>query len=303
MSKVIKIKKGLDINLKGKAEKIFVKSEIANSYCIKPTDFKGIVPKLTVKPDDSVLAGSSLFHDKNNPDLLFTSPVSGKIKDIVRGERRKILEVIIEPDAEIEYEQFVKGDAKSMDRETIVQNMLKSGTWPLIRQRPYGTIANTQDKPKSIFISAYDSAPLAPDNDFVVKDHETEFQAGIDVLSKLTDGTIHVNVNGDFPVSNVYINTKGIAINNFSGPHPSGNVGVQIHKIDPINKGEIVWYLYPQDVITIGRLFIEGKYDASKTIALTGSEVLKPRYYKIISGTSIKDLVYNNVTDNQNKRQ
>jgi Na+-transporting NADH:ubiquinone oxidoreductase subunit A len=299
MSKVIKIKKGLNISMLGNAEKIIKKADQAEFYAVKPTDFQGIRPKLVVKVGDKVKAGTPLFYDKFQPEVQFTSPVSGEVTEINRGERRVILEVVVRADATIEYEDFKIADPKNLSRDEIVEVMQKSGLWPTIRQRPYSTIANAQDKPKAIFISAFDSAPLAPDMDYVARDCVECFQNGIDVLSKLTEGTIHLNINADYPASDTYTQAKGVQINSFTGPHPSGNVGVQINKIDPINKGDIVWYTYPQEVIAIGRLFEKGIYDATKIIALTGSEIKNPKYYKIVNGASIKNLVKDNVNEGE----
>ena len=298
MSKVIKIRKGLNINLKGKAEKIFIKAAPSELYAVKPTDFHGLVPKLDVEVGQEVKAGTSLFHDKNMPDILFTSPVSGTVKVINRGERRRILEVIVEKNKnEILYEAFKKGDPLSLSKEEVLSNLLKSGLWPAIRQRPYDIIANPQDSPKAIFISAFDTAPLAPDYDLIVKESGKEFQAGINALTKLTDGKVHLNINAEYPASQVFKGAANVQLNSFIGPHPSGNVGIQIHHIDPINKGEIVWFVSPQDVILMGRLFLNGVYDASWIISLAGSEVLKPRYYKLIKGASIKNITEENITE------
>ncbi len=299
MSKVIKIKKGLNINMLGAAEKIIKKAEQAEFYAIKPTDFVGIRPKLVVKIGDKVKAGSPLFFDKFQPEVQFTSPVSGDVVEINRGDRRALLEIVVKADATIEYEQFNFGNPKDLSREEIIEALQRSGLWPSIRQRPYSTIANANDIPKAIYISAFDTAPLAPDMDYVAMDCESCFQKGIDVLAKLTNGTIHLNLNNDYPASETYTKTNGVQINRFTGPHPSGNVGVQINKIDPINKGEIVWYTYPQEIVAIGRLFEKGIYDATKIIALTGSEVKSPKYFKIINGASIKNLVQNNVNDGE----
>lgn len=295
MSKTIKIKKGLNINLQGKAEKIFVKADIAEQYAVKPSDFHGINPKLTVKENDPVKAGSELFFDKNHPEVKFTSPVSGKIHAINRGERRRILEVVIAPDKEIEYKEFTKADPTGLTREIIISKLLECGLWPFIKQRPYNIIANPENTPKSIFISAFDSSPLGVDYDFLVKGEEQNFRTGINALRQLTSGEIHVNVNSEYPPSRVFTEAGNIRINKFKGPHPAGTAGVQIHKIDPINKGDIVWILSPQGVIAIGKFFNQGKYDASRVVAVTGSEVEKPKYYKIISGAQIKSITLNNI--------
>ncbi|MBN2611676.1 MAG: Na(+)-translocating NADH-quinone reductase subunit A [Bacteroidales bacterium] len=299
MSNVIKIRKGLNINLKGKAEKIFVKAPSSETYAVKPTDFHGLLPKLTVEIGQEVKAGTALFHDKNRPEIVFVSPVSGVVKNINRGERRRILEVVVEKSfGEIGYESFDRGNPLEMSRETVISNILKSGLWPSIRQRPYDIIANPADEPKSVFISAFDTAPLAPDYDLMVKESGREFQTGIDALTRLTKGKIHLNIHAEYPASQVFTNATNVQINKFIGPHPSGNVGVQIHHIDPVNKGDVVWFLSPQDVIAIGRLFLNGIYDASWIVALCGSEVLKPRYYKLLKGHCISNLVQDNLTEN-----
>ncbi len=297
MSKVIKIKKGLDIRLKGKAEKIVLKDETTGLFAVKPVDFFNIRPKLTVKVGDQVKAGTVLFYNKYMPDVRFTSPVSGIVKAINRGERRAILEVVIEAGKETEYEPFLKADPSSLSREQVTDNLLKSGLWPFIRQRPYGIIANPQTTPKSIFISAFDTSPLAPDYDFIVQGNNEAFQAGIDALSRLTDGKVHLNVNADYPPSDVFTKARNVQMNRFTGPHPAGNVGVQIHHLDPVHKNSMVWTVNPQDVITIGRLFMKGVYDASRIVALAGSEVLNPRYYKTMIGASIKNLAANNIRE------
>lgn len=295
MPKVIRIKKGLNISLDGIAEKVLKKSSPSEFYAVKPTDFKGIRPKLVVNIGDKVKAGSPLFYDKFQPEVMFTSPVSGEVTAINRGERRVILEVVVRADAKIEYKEFKHGDPKTMSRDEIISLLLESGLWPSLRQRPYSTVANPKDNPKSIFISAFDTAPLAPDMDFIAKDETAMFQKGIDALTKLTSGTIHLNLNADYPAAEAYTSAKGVQINYFTGPHPAGNVGVQIHKIDPINKGDIVWYTYPQEIIAIGRLFDKGIYDATKNIAITGSEVLHPSYLKIINGACVRTILKDNL--------
>ncbi len=295
MSEVIKIRKGLNINIKGKAEKIFIKPDLSDLYAVKPPDFHRITPKLTVQLNDHVKAGSCLFYDKNTPVIKFTSPVSGTVFSINRGERRRIQEVVIKTDPVIEYEDFKIEDPESLDVAQIKKKILESGLWPAIKQRPYNIIASPDDTPKGIFISAFDTAPLAPDYDFITKGADNEFQTGINALRKLTHGQVHLNVNADYPPSSAFANAKGVQIHKFRGKHPAGNIGIQIHHIDPINKGELAWVIGPQEVIMIGRLFLEGKYDASKIVALAGSEVLKPLYYKIIGGASIKPLVKDNI--------
>jgi Na+-transporting NADH:ubiquinone oxidoreductase subunit A len=296
MSKVIKIKRGLDIKLKGKAEKVLVNAPQAPTYAVKPTDFTGITPKLTVKENDPVKAGTPLFYDKYNTAVMFTSPVSGTVKEVVRGERRKILEIIVEADGKGEFESFQSGSPADLSREIIVENLQKSGLWAALKMRPYNIIAKAEDTPKAIFISGIDSAPLGVDFSFVLKGREKEFQAGIDALNQLTDGKVHLSVDADAEKCTAFENAKNTETTRFSGKHPKGYVGTQIHYIDPINKGEVVWVVDPQNVANIGRLFTEGKYHPEKVIALTGSEVKTPQYYKLISGSKIDVVTKDNLT-------
>jgi Na+-transporting NADH:ubiquinone oxidoreductase subunit A len=294
MSNVIKITKGLNINLKGDAEKV-IKNHSSQVYAIKPTDFIGVFPRMLAKEGDVVKAGTPLFLDKYREDIIFTSPVSGTVKEIKRGAKRALLEVKVESDGKYDSLDFGQANPLELGREGVIEKLLKSGLWVLIRQRPYSVIANPKDNPKSIFISTFDTAPLAPDNDFIVHGQGEAFQAGLDALSVLTAGKVHLNIDANATHSKVFTNSKRVQINYFVGPHPAGNVGVQINKLDPINKGDIVWYLYPQDVINIGRLFLTGKYDSSRIIALTGSEVLKPSYLKTHIGASIESITKDNV--------
>jgi len=291
MSVNIKIKRGLNIKLQGNAVKSVSSLSLPEIFAIKPADFTGLTPKLLIKEGDEVQAGSPLFYDKNNEAIKFTSPVSGEIAEIVRGDKRRILEVKILADKEISYVQFDKKNPNNFSREELTEALLNSGTWPFIRQRPFGTVADPGEMPKSIFISAFDSNPLAPDINFIIQENNRSFQTGLDVLKKLTDGKIHLNIAADGNTSPVFANAEGVVLNRIGGPHPAGNVGVQIHHIDPVNKGETVWYINPQDVIIIGTLFNEGKYDASRMIALTGSQVSNPKYYKTIVGCSIKHIL------------
>ncbi len=296
MSDVIKIKRGLDIRLKGKAEKVFGSADMPELFAIKPADFPGLVPKLTVKPGDKVKAGSVLFFDKYRTDIKFVSPVSGEVQVVNRGERRRILEVVVKSDNQNEAEDFGKIEVSSATKEEVTEKLLAAGLWPFVRQRPYNVVANPADTPKAIFISAFDSSPLAPDYDFVVSGLEKEFQSGIDALNKLTEGGIHIGVNNE-SASKVFMSLKGVTTHTFTGPHPAGNVGIQIHHVSPINKGETYWTIQPQEVISIGKLVLNGVYDASRIIAVTGSEVKNKSYVKTKVGANIKPYVENNVED------
>jgi len=287
----IKIKKGLDIRLAGEPSNHLECFE-PTSCALKPTDFIGVVPKLHVSEGDEVKAGSVLFHDKNRENLLFTSPISGKVKSVIRGEKRAISHVIIESDGKNEAIDFGAEDPLKLSRNELVYKMLQSGVWTMIRQRPFATIANPDDNPKNIFVSMFDTAPLAPDNEHIIENQRDAFNTGIVVLSRLTNGNVFVNVNSNSKtrIDNVPAN---VVVTEFSGPHPAGNVGTQINAISPINKGEIVWYCYPQDVITIGNIFLTGKYDSSRIFALTGSEVRNPQYYKTKIGADISQIIEN----------
>ena len=291
----IKISRGADIKIKGVADRVYANVSKSDFHAVQPSDFHLLTPKMVVAIGDIVKAGDILFYDKNNDRIQFTSPVSGVIFDIVRGAKRKILRVVIKVDAEIQYKEFPKIDLVDLNRNDIIDNLLNAGLWPFIRQRPYGTIADPSDHPKSIFISAFDSSPLAPDNDFIFHGDKGLFQLGLDIITQLCNGTTHLNLDGNSNSSNAFSNAQGVQINNIYGPHPSGNIGVQIHHIDPIDKGDVVWYVAPQDLVTIARFFKDGKYDASKIIALTGAKVKKPRYYRVIQGASLKNIVDDNL--------
>lgn len=289
MSQVIKLKKGLDILLKGEAKRELTRLPLVHAYALKPEDFPGVTPKLLVRVDDAVKVGTPLFFDKYRPQILFTSPVSGKVSAIVRGEKRKILEVVITPEAEQVYETFEVPAVGAADREQIKSLLLNAGLWPMIIQRPYGIIANPQDTPKSIFVSGFDSAPLAPDMNFVLENEAENLETGFALLGKLTDGKVYLGLKNG--TSGVLNQVKNAEIRLFEGPHPAGNVGVQIHHIDPINKGDVVWTVDVQHVAMIGRFFRNGKVDMSKIIALTGSETVQPRYFSVIAGLPINSIV------------
>ena len=290
MSKIIKIRKGLDISLKGNAEKVLMKSPVSGSYAVKPTDFKNLVPKLMVKEGDRVLAGTPLFTDKNCPEIVFASPVSGAVSAIVRGDKRKLLEVVVVPSKEQECLSFDVQPIEKLSADQVKSLMLQSGAWTFLKQRPYGIVANPNDQPKAIFISGFDSAPLAPDMDYTLTGEKEAFQAGIDALRKLTPGVIHIGLDNQVSATSILQKIKGVEITTFAGKHPAGNVGIQIHHISPVKKGDIIWTIDPQHVVSLGRLFLKGVYDVAKVIALTGSEVKSPRYFRMIAGGNINAL-------------
>lgn len=301
MSKLIKIRKGYDIKLVGTAELKFGETPRVSHYALIPDDFSGVIPKLEAREGDKVQAGDVIFHSKVDSRIKFCSPVSGEIAEVVRGEKRKIMAIRIIAESETTYRDLGKANPSDLSREQVVEKVLSSGVWPAIQMRPYGRIANPDDKPKAIFISGMDTSPLAPDLNFALQGLENEFQTGIDALAKLTEGKIYLSLENGVSACPAFANAKGVEVNHFEGPHPAGNVGTQIHHLAPINKGEVVWTLKPQDVVMLGRLFAEGRYNASKVVALTGSEVEAPQYYHMVAGASIEGLVSTGIKGSNNR--
>lgn len=293
MSKDIHIKRGVDIKLQGEAEKTVVEIPQSRVFAIKPGDFHGITPKLAVRVGDEVKAGDVLFFSKYNENLKFTSPVSGEVAEIVRGEKRRILEIRVLADAQVSYKDFGASKVDGLSREDIIAKMMDSGVWPMVKQRPYDVIANPEDQPKAIFISAYSTAPLAADLEFTMAEELASMQTAIDALAKLSEGKVHVSVNGA-DSNSIFRKLNNVEIHNVNGPHPAGNVGVQIHHIDPINKGEMVWVVAARDLHIIGKLFEQGKFDARRTVALTGSELNEPQYVKTIIGAQLEGALKGN---------
>ncbi|WP_139958897.1 Na(+)-translocating NADH-quinone reductase subunit A [Flavicella sediminum] len=292
MSKDIRIKKGLDIKLKGIAETKVSVAPRSGIFAIQPKDFHGITPKLTVKVGAEVIVGDVLFYSKSNEQIKFTSPVSGTVTEIKRGAKRRILAVVIEAKPKDEFKNFGKKDPNSLTKEEVSASILESGCWPLINQRPYDVIANPADEAKAIFVSSFDTAPLAPNYAFTLKEQEAAFQAGIDALSKLTAGKVYLAVNESKSFFNKVQNAE---IVNVTGKHPAGNVGVQISHISPINQGEKVWTVNAQDVAIIGNLFLSGEYKPNRILALAGSEVKAPQYYNVTIGQQLNSLLDGNI--------
>ena len=292
MSNDIKISKGLDIKLVGEAEKVTETAILSNFYSVRPEDFHLVTPKLVVKVGDKVKAGSTLFYNKVNESIKFASPVSGEVVEIERGEKRKVLAIKIQADKSQEFQDFGSLNVSSANADAIKARLLESGVWAFVKQRPYDVIANPETEPKSIFVSAYASAPLAADLDYTLAGKEAELQTAVSALAKLTAGQVHVSVakKGNSPLANL----NDVTVHKVSGPHPSGNVGTQINKLDPINKGETVWTVSPQDLVIIGELLLTGKFNAERTIAFAGSSVKKPRYFKTKIGAEVSTMVYDN---------
>lgn len=305
MSQTIKLKKGFDINLAGKADKKIREVSQPETFALKPFDFVGVSrPKLLVKEGENVKAGSPIFFERSVEDVLYTSPVSGEIVEIKRGEKRKVLEVKILADKEVEFEKFEKhstSDIAGLSREDAIELLKKSGSWANIIQRPFGTVASPTDTPKAIFISAFDTNPLSPDYAFILDGEDTNFQAGIDVLKKLTSGLVHLNIDGKAEIAQIFSQAENVQLNTITGQHPAGNVGVQIHHLDPMSKGEVAWTVSPTGVAQIGKLFLEGIYDTSRLIALTGSQVKERAYVKTFSGACLNRLLADNVEGEDNR--
>lgn len=289
MSKDIRIKRGLTLRLKGEAEKQVVEAPRSKTYAIKPPDFHSVVPKMVVKEGTTILAGDVLFFSKYDENLKFTSPVSGTLKEIKRAEKRRIIEVIVDADPTDSFKDFGKMNAASSSEEAVKSRLFESGCGAFLNQRPYDIVADSTDTPKAIFISAVSTAPLAADLGFVLKDKVAAFQEGINALQKLTPGKIHLSVDDSSEA--ILKGITGVELHKVTGPHPAGNVGVQIHKIDPINMGEKVWTVGAEDVSIIGNVFLTGQYHADRTIALTGSEAKEHKYYKIKIGANVSDLI------------
>ena len=298
MPDTITIRKGLDIPISGTAELRLTDARSITTYAVKPTDFVGLTPRLVVEEGDTVRVGDALFVDKHDERIRFTSPVDGHVKAVVRGEKRKLLEVVVEADF-----KSTKSDCKSSltphTAEETKATMLQCGLWTMLRQRPFGTVANPDDKPKAIFVSAFDSAPLAPDYDFALQGKETFFAKGIEALSTLTEGRVHVcfRPNQKLAEQLSTLNSQ-LSTHIIKGPHPAGNIGTQIAKIDPINKGETVWTMTAQDVAVLGELVTTGFYRPEKVIAVAGPNIKNPHYYRIKAGACLAEIVKDQLLNN-----
>lgn len=299
MANLIKLRKGLDINLKGKAAAEVVAVKEPGFYALCPDDFTGVTPKVVVKEQEYVMAGGPLFIDKNHPEVQFVSPVSGVVTSVERGARRKVLSITVEAAQEQDYEEFGKEDVSKMDAVSVKAALLKSGMFAFIKQRPYDIVADPTVAPRAIFVSAFDTNPLAPDFELALKGEEANFQTGLDALAKIAKTYLSISVNQK---AAALTQAKNVTLTVFDGPHPAGNVGVQINNIAPINKGETVWTIDPQAVIFIGRLFNTGHVDLTRLVAVTGSEVKKPSYCKLKVGALLTNVFAGNVSTDKNLR-
>ena len=284
MAKVIKLRKGLDINLKGKAAAEIATVKCPGEYALCPDDFYGVKPKVVVKEGDAVKVGDALFVDKLHPEVKFVSPVSGTVSMVERGDRRKLLSIRVKSDA--------KQEARTFDTKDVKAALLESGLFAFFRQRPYDVVANPEDKPKAIYVSAFNSMPLSQDFEVALRGNEAEFQAGISALAKLAPVRLGVSSK---QTAKALLDAQDCTVTVFKGKAPAGNVGVQINHTDPINKGEIVWTLGAEEVIFVGRLMTSGKVDLTRVVALAGSEVQVPKYYKVLVGQQLTTLLEGNV--------
>ena len=287
MANVIKLRKGLDIKLKGKAEETKIRLKSNGKYALVPDDFEGVTPKVVVREGDKVKAGDALFVNKQYPEVKFASPVSGTVTAVVRGERRKVLCVKVDADAQQSYVDFGKKDVSHLDGKAVVEALLEAGLFGYIDQLPYAVSTNPTTQPKAIFVSALRDKPLAADFEFEVKEKDDDFQTGLTALSKIAKTYLGVGVGSALE------SMKDVEVNVFDGPCPAGNVGVQVNHLCPVNKGEVVWTVDPTAVLFFGRLFNTGTVNLMRTVALVGSEIKSPAYVDMLVGEELATLLSN----------
>ncbi len=300
----VALKQGHNIVLEG-AAKGPIEQATANTFAVEPPNFRGMspIPKVEVEPGNTVKAGDHLFYDKKNPDVKYVSPVSGEVIAVNRGERRSIASIVVLADKQQQYRSLNIPNLETCSRADLVAFLLDSGGWTMLRQRPFNIIAEHNEVPDNIFVSTFDTAPLAPNLDLVVEGRGAAFQKGLDVLGKLTKGKVWLglNANGETAPSAVFTNATGVQKTWFSGQHPAGNVGVQIHHTAPIGPKSMVWTLDVQGVITIGALFTEGRFNAERVVALTGAELATPKYVRTFIGANIGQLLEGNIFEGNNR--
>ncbi len=292
--RLVRLKKGHDIKLKG-APAAVIEDATVNTYAVQPGNFVGMspIPKVVVEVGDEVRAGDELFFDKKRPEIRYVAPVSGEIAAINRGQKRAISEVVILADKEQKHKSLDRIDLDAISREDLVNFLVANGAWPLLRQRPYDIVPAIDSTPEHIFISTFQSGPMGADQNLVVTGAEKVFATGLKLLSLLTEGEVHLGLNarGDGPPARAFREAEGVRKTWYHGPHPAGNVGVQIHHTRPIGAHGEVWTLGVQEVITLGRMITEQRFDASRIVALTGQSFDRPRYVRTHLGANLKDLV------------
>jgi Na+-transporting NADH:ubiquinone oxidoreductase subunit A len=294
MGKKISLKKGFNLSLLGEAEKQINEIDPDELFGFKPTDFESINPKLIVKEGDKVKAGQALFFDKNHPDIKFPSTVSGKVLEILRGPKRIVLAIKILSDKKQVFEKC-KFSGK-LTKENVQKFLLETNLWWIIQQRPFGCIANPNDTPKGIFISGFDSSPLAPDLSYLIQGNQEAFNKGLEMIHALADGNLHIGAKKDTEAL-----FKLGEIHEFSGPHPSGNVGIQIHHISPVMPGQLAWTVDVQNILLLGNILINGEFNTERIIPITGSQVNNPEYLKLKIGQSLAS-IYNRYTQRDENR-
>lgn len=299
--KIIRLRKGHNILLKGEAALKVRPAADVRTYALQPGNFPGMspIPKVEVEEGQTVKAGDPLFFDKTQPEVLYVAPVSGEVISVTRGPKRSITEIVILADKQIQYRELEAFDFQKRSREDLVKFLLANGGWPLIRQRPFNVLAGIEEVPANIFISTFDSAPLAPDLNFVVEGRGEAFQTGINVLGKLTSGKVYLGLDATKTPSPVFAEAKNVEKRWFKGKHPIGNVGVQIHHVAPVTPQRKVWTLGVQEVITLGAMFSERRYNAERVVALTGSELQDPQYVRTHLGANLKELLSGNLKESQ----
>lgn len=290
MVKIIKLRKGLDIKLAGEAEKKKMQLKPNGKFSLSPADFVGVTPKVVVKEGDHVKAGDALFINKNYPDIKFASPVSGTVKAVVRGERRKVLGIMVNADNNQDFVDYGVKNVGQMNGDEVINSLLEAGIFGYINQLPYAVAATPAEKPKSIFVSALRDKPLAADFEFELEGQEKEWQAGLTALSRIAKTYLGI---GAKQTAKALTDGKDVEVAIFDGPCPAGNVGVQVNHLDPVNKGEVVWTVEPTAVLFIGRLMLTGKVDLRRTVAFVGSEVKAPQYVDMLVGQELQTLVSN----------
>lgn len=299
MAKVIKLRKGLEINLTGKAKTDKKVLGLSGEYALKPADFVGVTPKLAVREGDSVRAGDPLFVNKWCPDVTFASPVSGTVSSIVRGDRRKILSVRVKADGTQTAVEFGKKNVSAMSGEEVKESLLKAGLFGYIDQLPYAVSTTPETSPKAIFVSALRDKPLAGDFETELQGNEDAFQTGLSALSKISKTYLGI---GATQTTKALTEAKDVDIYIFDGKCPAGNVGVQVNHISPVNKGEVVWTVDPTAVIFFGRLFLTGRVDLRRVIAVAGSEIRSPHYVETLVGTPLKDILKDQLSQQEHVR-
>lgn len=284
MSKTHTIRKGLNLPLVGAPSAQVDEAPLSTSFALNPEEFTGLSPKLAVKEGDAIQAGQCIFHDKKNPHIQVTSPVSGTVKAIVRGEKRRLLQVVLAADASTTYHNFGKGMPSTA--EEAKEKLLSSGAWTALEMRPYGRIANPDDQPKAIFVNGMATAPFATEASVALAGKEEAFAAGLEVLGLLSPKTVlSLEASESFPA---LTQAKGVEIHRFAGKHPAGNTSVHIAAVSPLNKGEVVWTLSAQDVALIGTLFLTGEYHCDRVVAAGGSGFTNPRYFRVRGGMNLE---------------